>query len=345
MSELMTDGELNELLREKLLASDKADKLMDMQAEVIFAGKAAVTPPLLKEKELFSKLGAKAASKFSIGWIFTSLSAAAAIIITSVVFVMNSGAGENKKSVTAQRLKAVVENAGAGSENVMASDTKKTDAHKIPANPTSEVSGKNEFSALPKTPNKEVNCVAKAATSTTSVAPIPLLITTPVSETQTATPSVNPPRTIEDKTEDVAPVAPAKSPTPKTKVSSCRIWNTEDLCSTPDSLKFPYGIECDGCEYSDDCKAINGKKLTPVILRIYRKNGFRLENGFHSITLTTSRGAKLEPFAISIDRYMTNVKHLGVKFKNVVDMVLLFPQANPGDKVTIDGVVEAVIEK
>jgi hypothetical protein len=194
-------------------------------------------------------------------------------------------------------------------------------------------------------PSKEVNCVASAATSSTSLAPIPLLHSTPVSETQTATPSANPTKTIEDKKEDIVPVAPAKSPTPNAKVSTCRIWNTEDLCSTPDSLKFPYGIECNDCEYSDDCKEINGKKLTPVILRIYRKSGFKLENGFHSIWLTTSRGLKIEPFAISVDRYMTNVKQLGVKFKNVVDMVLLFPQANPGDKVTIDGVVEAVIEK
>lgn len=344
MSESMTDGELNELLKEKLLASDGADQLVDMQAEVVFAGKAVVTPALLKEKELLSKLGTKAASKFSVGWIFTSLSAAAAIIITSVAFVMNSGAEENKKPITVQRaLKSVVQYAEPAYEPITPARASIEKNAKKSAEASTETNNSATATASEVTEKRAVpNCVASASTSST-VTPVPILFSTPA-ETQTATPSVNPIKTESDKPKDVAPVAPAKSPA-KTRVSSCRIWNTTDLCSTPDSLKFPYGIDCDGCEYSMGCKEINGKKLTPVILRIYKKTGFTLERGFHSISLTTSAGVRLEPFAISIDRYMLNTKKLGVKFKNVVDMILLFPQASPGDKVSIDGVVETVIEK
>src|SRR5688572_13201594 len=100
----LSDNELSELLKEKLLASDGTDKvaeeMLDLQAEAVFGKEPVALPPAAKEQQLFSKLGVKAASKFSASWVFTSLSVATAIIVTTVALIVNSNASENRSVST-----------------------------------------------------------------------------------------------------------------------------------------------------------------------------------------------------------------------------------------------------
>ena len=98
----MTDGELRELFREKILAGDGddafTDKFIEMQSKAVFAAPAAMLIPVGKEQELLTKLGAKSGAKiaakvgmkYGMKWIFTSLSCAAAVATATVVY-KNSG--------------------------------------------------------------------------------------------------------------------------------------------------------------------------------------------------------------------------------------------------------------
>ncbi len=326
----ISDNELNELLKEKILKSEDSDKLLDLQANVVFAGKASVAPPLAKEKALFEKLGVKVAGKFSLGWVFTSLSVAVTVVVTSVLLMSNSETKEIKKTEVAANIP------GSRSEVVLGNDSNRpivseesSTARAVTVNPT-------------VTPVKSVSTLADVRSmepvSTSTVTPVNTNPT--VSETKTATPSI-PTINLGEKTgaSNAKPVVACRKP-----ISSCRIWNTKDFCSDIDSLKYPYGIECNSCEYSMDCKEYNGKKLTAVVFRLYKKSGLDIAKNFQNIHLIRTNGKKYTPVAISVDNFMNGVSKARVNFKNVVDIILLFPEASVGDKVAIDDVVEVVIE-
>jgi len=332
MSEFnLPDEELNDLLKERLL-SGKDDTLADMQSKIVFAGKAKVLPPLAKEKALFSKLGIKAGAKTSLSWIFTWLSTLAVVTATTVVLVMNSAEKKTEHSLaTTTQPASNKELALAPADSTQAGDHS-TETRNITVTPTLTT-----VKSIPTMGNVE----SAEPVSTKTVVPASNISAASISETKTATPST--PNATMNGNEDVfnaKPVLACKKP-----VSSCRIWKTKDLCGSIDSLKFPYGIECNNCEYSLDCKEYNSKKLTAVVLRVYKKSGFTLEKNFQNIHLTRANGKKYNPVAISVDRFMSGVSKARVNFKNVVDIILLFPEAGPGDKVSIEGVVEAMIEE
>lgn len=93
---IISDRELRELFREKILAEDGddafTDKLIDMEAKMVFAAPAVIPVPAAFENAFLSKIGvrssAKLAGKLSMKWIFTGLSCAAAA--TSVVIYKTS---------------------------------------------------------------------------------------------------------------------------------------------------------------------------------------------------------------------------------------------------------------
>lgn len=329
MSEFnLNDEELNGLLKERLL-SHKDDALLDMQAEALFAGKAKVLPPAVKEKALYSKLGLSAAGKLSLGWIFTGLSTVAIIVTTSVFLLSNTGTSEVKKEPVLQaqnNISHVPSNTLPSTEETNNANTKRVNIEPATGNARSITTMTSERTVEP--------------VSTKTVTPVELNVVATI-ETKTATPSTPNTKIIENNplNTKAQPVEACKKP-----MSSCRLWKAKDLCTSPDSLKFPYQIECNSCEYSYTCKEINSKGLNAVILRVYKKKGFTLEKGFQNISLTKPTGKKYTPFAVSVDRYMNNVTKAKVNFKNVVDIILLFPDAEVGDKVSIDGVVEAVVE-
>jgi hypothetical protein len=331
----ISDEELHELLKSRLLSDDDSaltDKLTDMQADILFSAPAAIAPPPLKEKELLAQAGKKAAAfKLSFGWVFTSLSAAAAITITSV-FLLKSEPQNTPQIVRPlnDQAPALYKAAPIQAEAAYAKPNDKAN-HEIKNRNSDSVA----TTATTMEPVTTMESAAPAA-STQTVLPVTSATVLAVSETRTATPSVS----------DIkcAAAQPATSALKPPDQNSCRIWKTQDLCSTPNNLKYPYLIECDLCNYDVDCKELCKKGATAVIFRIYKKSGFTLDKGFKSIALVKPDGRKFEPLAISIDRYMSNVKKLRVKFTKVIDIVMLFPEAAPGDKVIIEGAGEAVVE-
>jgi len=335
MSEFnINDEELNSLLREDLLNRKGSDPLLDMQAKVVFAKEALVVPPPLKEKALFSKLGVKAVAKFGTGWIFTSLSTIAVVTTTLIVLAMNSGVKEPQQTAQVNNNSSL--KAGVKLTNNPVNASRREDSSRgkaVTVTPTvSTVKSVNTLSGIR----------SMEPVSAQTVAPAENVNAITISETKTATPSL-PAAKINETKNPVKIAEPVKAT--KKGISSCRLWKTKDLCTAPDSIKFPYGIECNSCEYTLGCKEYNSMKPAAVILRVYKKTGFTLEKGFQNIYITRSNGKKLTPLAISVDRFMSNVTKARINFKNVVDVILLFSEAEAGDKVSIEGVVEAVVEE
>lgn len=92
----ITDRELRELFKAKILAADGddvvTDKFIEMEAKLAFGTEVAIFIPPLKEQELLSKLGmksgAKLAGKIGMKWLFTGLSCAT-VAVATVVYKMN----------------------------------------------------------------------------------------------------------------------------------------------------------------------------------------------------------------------------------------------------------------
>lgn len=331
MSEFnLPDEELNSLLKERLL-SGKDDTLLEMQSKVVFAGKAKVLPPVAKEKALFSKLGIKAGAK-SMNWIFTGLSTVAVVTATTVVLVMNTAGKSPDNSLVANKQPDTKNEIVLAAIDSIKPAVQSSETRDITVTPT-VTTGKS----IPTMGNVE----SAEPVSTKTVTPVNNIPIATISDTKTATPST-PNSTLKagENISNAKPVEACKKPE-----SSCYIWKTKDLCAEIDGLKFPYGIDCNSCEYTLDCKEYNNKKLTAVVLRIYKKAGLIIEKDFQNIHLTRSNGKKFSPIAISADRFMSSVSKVRLNFKNVVDIILLFPEASIGDKVSIDGVVEVIVEE
>ncbi len=331
MSEFnLPDEELNDLLKERLL-SGKDDTLLEMQSKVVFAGKAKVLPPVAKEKALFSKLGIKAGAK-SFNWIFTGLSTVAVVVATTVVLVMNTSGKSDDNSPAANKQPDTKNEIVLAAIDSIKPAVQSTETRDITVTPT-VTTGKS----IPTMGNLE----GAEAVSTKTVTPANNMPVATISDTKTATPSTpNSNLKAEENIFNAKPVVACKKP-----ISSARIWKTKDLCQPIDSLKFPYGLDCSDCAYTIDCKEYSGKKLTAVVLRVYKKSGLLIEKNFQNIHLTRSNGKKISPIAISADRFMSSVSKVRLNFKNVVDIILLFPEASVGDKVSIDDVVEVIIEE
>lgn len=148
--------------------------------------------------------------------------------------------------------------------------------------------------------------------------------------------------------------------------TKCTIMHTSDYCIPCDSLKFPNVLLFDSAyTHTVVCGEINKLSAAHAVhLVLTRRNGrvFRLETGFKNISLIKkSDGNILHPIAInfpyySVDdsskyvKYLTSdfvVSRCVIKFhfKKYIDMVLIFPEANVGDKVVIKDYVETEIQE
>ena len=104
----ITDRELRDLFKARILASDGddfvTDKFIEMEAKLAFATPAAVFIPMGKEQELLSKLGMKSgtklAAKFGMKWLFTGLSCAT-VAVATVVYNMDQKPETPKPAVVA----------------------------------------------------------------------------------------------------------------------------------------------------------------------------------------------------------------------------------------------------
>lgn len=140
----------------------------------------------------------------------------------------------------------------------------------------------------------------------------------------------------------------------KINTYSCTLYEGADFCSILRLYKFPGKVGLDmGKMATISCSRL---ARTPNMKAIWLKGTtskkimFSLMEKFKSICLVKGDGRKMNPEAVShyypglmvISAY--NGKFFNVAFEDKVDMILFFKDAEEGDKIVIDGAIEAYVK-
>lgn len=162
------------------------------------------------------------------------------------------------------------------------------------------------------------------------------------------------------KIEKIQPVTkiPAKAfkASPNAK---CRLWKTESFCSVPQVGNSSISLDCRACDFDYvSCKDLDkNTKLKAVWLTVTVKKraNFELESYFKNVTLQKNNSDQsMHPLMVSIgvggdkvtEKYFgSNFKanDLTVRFKEQIDIFLLFEGAAVGDKLFFEDFVQAEI--
>ncbi len=136
---------------------------------------------------------------------------------------------------------------------------------------------------------------------------------------------------------------------------NCKIWDTDNYCDIPDSLHLGDRLFAINCQVtSQKCDKIDSlRTMTGVWLSFYNKKGckLRFKTDFANIRLykkSTEQAIKLYAIHNSGKYFMTILKakryNYHIKGKRNVNVIMLFPEAEKGDKIIIDGFIEAEIQ-
>ncbi|MBA3665675.1 MAG: hypothetical protein H0W61_15935 [Bacteroidetes bacterium] len=142
---------------------------------------------------------------------------------------------------------------------------------------------------------------------------------------------------------------------------TCTIWNTNSFCNASAiDEQNNIRMECDDCELNmiscSELDSIRGMKAVWLYCNA-PKGKFRIKTAFKNITLVRSSGEIVNPKAVRIGNItegekepkMYNndfkAKDLTVNFKKDLDIFLFFQDAKPGDKIFIDGFIQAEIKE
>lgn len=139
------------------------------------------------------------------------------------------------------------------------------------------------------------------------------------------------------------------------------IYSSSSLCSVVQAYKFPGKVNMDDesnftghrtlktmpCSRMEDMENI---KAVWIKGKTSKKFTLALNEGLKNIVLHKSDGRKIYPVAIShyykglgvISDY--SGRHFDMTFKDKVELILFFKDAEEGDKVIIDGTLEAVLK-
>lgn len=139
------------------------------------------------------------------------------------------------------------------------------------------------------------------------------------------------------------------------------LYDASSLCAVLRAYKFPGKVDMDRAgNYTDhrimkttSCSHLeNMTNIKAVWLKGKTDKELTLpvKSGFKNIVLVKSDGRELNPEAIS--HYYTGLgvisgyegKYLNMIYKNKVELILFFKDAEEGDKVVIDGIIEAVVK-
>lgn len=144
-------------------------------------------------------------------------------------------------------------------------------------------------------------------------------------------------------------------------VIQCKIWRPESFCNIPDSLSLPNWradsttIESISCEQLDKSENPVG-----VWLVLSKKDGssFYLLSGLKNINLVKRNSKKIIPptailwdFAFSekngylSSNFKTNSFKAKFASKKKLDLIIIFSDVEKGDKVIIDGFIEAIVHE
>lgn len=139
------------------------------------------------------------------------------------------------------------------------------------------------------------------------------------------------------------------------------LYDGTSICSLLRAYKFPGQVRMDdNGSYTSHrtMKTISCSRLEAVnnITAVWlkgktsKKITLSIKDGFKNILLLKSDGRKLSPEAVShyykglgvISGYTG--KYFDMIFKEKVELILFFKNAEEGDKIVIDGVIEAVVK-
>lgn len=144
-------------------------------------------------------------------------------------------------------------------------------------------------------------------------------------------------------------------------VINCEIWQPNSFCDIPDSLiTLPRIIKAKSAFVKTiDCEELNKvENLKAVWLTLTTKDGasFMFESNFENISLIKSNAEnKIHPYAILWDDsfsselcyissdFKTNNYKSKFSFQKKIDLILLFIDAEKGDKIIIDNFIKAEI--
>ena len=153
----------------------------------------------------------------------------------------------------------------------------------------------------------------------------------------------------------------------KNTKTQCKLWKPANFCNLqPDSFKLPRVIIYDSTSTNSfDCKQINENSTYKAVrIKLTRKNGsvLRLKSNFSNISLTRKSDNKvIHPFALlwysgwdkdgkkELFFLSSNFTTTGCKakfsFMKYVDLILIFTEADLGDKIKIDDYLETEIQE
>ncbi len=150
------------------------------------------------------------------------------------------------------------------------------------------------------------------------------------------------------KTELLIPAEPEK-----VNVYSGTIYDGSSLCEILRVYKFPGQVSMGGTMKTTGCSRLenmNNMKAIWLKGKTDKKITLEVKEGFKNIKLVKSDGRELLPEAIShyykglgvISGYTG--KYFNLVFKDKVELILFFKEAEEGDKIVIDGIIEAVLK-
>lgn len=146
------------------------------------------------------------------------------------------------------------------------------------------------------------------------------------------------------------------NPTPNVK---CKLWETNSYCDYPKETYFPSPINCNGCEFHySSCKEITNKNIKAVWITVNnRRIKFKLTTGLENITLQRySDNTFVSPIGIAFGNKTSDGKSILFlnkdfktngftgQFKQQLDLFILFEEPKIGDKLFIDGFLQAEIK-
>jgi hypothetical protein len=141
---------------------------------------------------------------------------------------------------------------------------------------------------------------------------------------------------------------------PKADIS-CKIWNPKSFCEIPDSIYFADGMVAIHCQLkSDTCTQmdnINNQSGVWLSFHNKRRCSLNLKTDFENIRLikkSNGRVVKLNALYFSRKYFLVSVSATKLKYhfkgRRDINFIMLFPEAEKGDKIVIDDFIEAEIQ-
>ena len=136
---------------------------------------------------------------------------------------------------------------------------------------------------------------------------------------------------------------------------NCKIWKPKSFCEIPDSIYLAYRVFAIQSEWKEEtCEELDKVKgLTGVWLTFNIKNNCKLllKSDFENFKLIKkSNGQQVNLYALhkSKKNFTTSIKAKKYKYTlkggRKINIIMLFPEAEKGDKIIIDNFIEAEIQ-